>query len=76
MTNRYLKITRAIPTSETTATHDARMFLGHWIVSYRIPEHLVTENGPQFMSAFFAILCGFLGLKHLTTAAYHTQTNG
>lgn len=59
-----------------TATHVANMFLDHRIVPYSIRDHLVADNGPHFVSKFFATLCGFLGVKRLATTAYHFQTNG
>lgn len=67
MTDRYSQMTEAIPTSETLARHVANVFVGHWIVSYGIPGHLLMENDPSFVSMFFSTLCMFRGLDHLAT---------
>lgn len=45
MTDRYLKMTRAIFTSKTAVTRFANVFLEHWIVPYGMPDHLPTGNG-------------------------------
>lgn len=71
MTDRHSKLTRAVPTTQTTALHVASIFYDHWIIPYGIPDHLLTENSNQFVSKFFATLCQFLDLKHLTTTTFH-----
>lgn len=76
ITDRYSKVTRAIPTSKTASTHAANIFFEHWVIPYGIPKYLLTDNGPQFTSKFFAMICSLLGVKHLTTTAYHPQTKG
>lgn len=76
MTYRCSKIKRAIPTSKTTATNVANVFLDQCIVPYGIPDYSLADNGPEFVSKFLATLCTFLGLKNLTTTAYHPQTSG
>lgn len=43
---------------------------------YGIPNFVLTDNGPQFSAKFFAGFCVYLGVKHLTTTAYHRQANG
>lgn len=40
------------------------------------PDTVLTDNGKQFTSKFFAALCAFLGTKLITTAEYHSQANG
>ena len=41
-----------------------------------LPVHLVTDNGPQFVSERFASFCAANGIKHITSAPYHPSTNG
>ena len=41
-----------------------------------LPVHLVTDNGPQFVSERFASFCAVNGIKHITSAPYHPSTNG
>ncbi len=41
-----------------------------------IPEKILSDKGPQFMSAVMKDLTSFLGITHVTSSAYHPQTNG
>jgi len=76
ITDRYSKLTRAIPVASITAPHVASIFVDHWVIPYGIPEQILSDNGKQFVSKFFAALCAFLGAKLTTTTAYHPQCNG
>lgn len=40
------------------------------------PEQLVSNNGPQFVSAEFKVFIKNNGIKHVTSAPYHPATNG
>ena len=37
---------------------------------------MVTDNGPQFVSAEFAVFLEERGIKHIRTALYHPEANG
>nr|XP_055076811.1 uncharacterized protein K02A2.6-like [Misgurnus anguillicaudatus] len=41
-----------------------------------VPEQLVSDNGPQFISEEFQIFLKNNGIKHVTSAPYHPATNG
>ncbi len=41
-----------------------------------IPERILSDKGPQFMSFVMKELTTFLGVNHVTSSAYHPQTNG
>lgn len=41
-----------------------------------VPSQLVSDNGPQFMSAEFSKFIALNGIKHITSAPYHPSTNG
>lgn len=43
---------------------------------YGIPDVLVTDNGPQFASAEFAVFAKTWMFKHSTSSPYHPQSNG
>lgn len=37
---------------------------------------IVSDNGPQFSSMEFQTFCAAIGVKHITSAPYHPQSNG
>ena len=43
---------------------------------YGIPDVLITDNGPQFASAEFAVFAKTWMLQHTTSSPYHPQSNG
>jgi len=44
--------------------------------AYRLPEQLVTDNGPQFTAEEFAVFLKRNGIKHIKVAPYHPSSNG
>lgn len=38
-------------------------FIDYWIVPFGIPTYLLTDNGPQFVSKFYALAYGHLGVS-------------
>lgn len=74
--DRYSKLTRAIPTSKTTVSRLANLFLDHWIVPFGVPTYLLTDYVPKFGSKSFQSVSRKLGIKHLSATSYHPQTNG
>ena len=43
---------------------------------FSLPEHIVTDNGPSFVSAEFREFLKRNGIKHTISAPYHPATNG
>lgn len=76
ITDSYSKLGRAIPSSKMTATHVVYVSLDPRVLPYGIPDHLLMDSGSQFVSKFFAALCGFLGMKHLTRTIEQPQKYG
>ncbi len=62
-----------MPNITTTKTIEIlrRVFSTHGI-----PQKIVTDNGPSFVSAEFEEFLGSNGIKHNTSAPYHPSTNG
>ena len=47
-----------------------------WVARFGAPASITTDRGVQFTSAIWAVLCQRLGIRHITTTAYHPQSNG
>ena len=58
-------------TSTATITVLRKLF-----AAYGLPLQVVTDNGPQFVSAEFAEFMRGNGIKHIKSAPYHPATNG
>ncbi|KFD46515.1 hypothetical protein M513_12600, partial [Trichuris suis] len=58
-------------TASRTVSEMRRIFATHGI-----PEVLVTDNGPQFVSEEFSSFCIQQGVNHVTTAPYMPHSNG
>ena len=58
-------------TSAATITELRKIF-----ARYGLPEQLVSDNGPQFVSAEFTQFLKSNGVKHIKSAPYHPSTNG
>ena len=43
---------------------------------HRIPESLVTGNGPQYSSREFAAFCNHWGINHITSSPLYPKING
>ncbi len=71
----HLKWAEVIETQTTTAgrtiTELRRLF-----ASYGLPEQIVSDNGPQFVSEEFALFLHMNGVKHIRSSLYHPSSNG
>ena len=76
ITDRFSNLAQVTPLSSTTAPAVANDFIDNWVILYGLPVSILSENGPQFVAKFFEAVCLTLGLKHVTTTAYQSQTNG
>lgn len=65
MTNRFPKLAKATPMTETTAIKVAIVFIKHWIAKFGLPSKVFTDNGPQLTSKFFQEIREELGVKRL-----------
>jgi transposase InsO family protein len=51
-------------------------FLYKQVISYGVPNYLLTDRGSNFTSGYVRGFLSSLGCKHITTTAYRPQTNG
>ena len=72
-TTRWMEV---IPLTSTTATACADALVMGWISRFGVPAAITTDRGVQFTSATWQVLCKRLGIEHITTTAYHPQSNG
>jgi hypothetical protein len=51
-------------------------FINTWVARYGVPEAVTSDRGRQFTSALWEGLCKNLQINHISTTAYHPQSNG
>src|ERR1700738_378118 len=75
--DRFAKRTFSIPCFKNIdAKESARLFLHYVYRIYGPPDSIVSDRGPQFVSAFWKEFTGILGIKLKLSTAYHPQTDG
>jgi hypothetical protein len=66
-----------IPCYKTTNAKDmAELFITHVYRHHGVPDSIVSDRGPQFISDFWNEFCHILGVKLKLSTAYHAPTNG
>jgi Integrase zinc binding domain/Integrase core domain len=73
--DRFSKLTRAVPVRNVTAETVEIAFFNEWRSLYGIPLVLLSDNSPQFASRFFQAVCATVVVEQLFTSTYHPQTN-
>jgi len=58
-------------TTDTTVKHLRQIFATHGL-----PRQIISNNGPQFVSATFQKFCEARGIQHTKTAPYSPRSNG
>src|SRR5258708_4373828 len=64
----------AIPTLDSAGV--AWLFLEHVWHHHGLPEEVISNHGPAFVSNFSHDLATLLGVKLTLSTSYHPQTNG
>ena len=59
-----------------TTTSKTIELLQHMFAASRLPEQLVSDNGPQFVSEEFRQFTRGNGIKHIRSSPYHPASNG
>ena len=76
MIDRKTRWFEVVPLRNISAETVAKNLIANWISRYGIPKSIISDRGTQFESQLFNELTKQLGIKHLSTTAYHPQTNG
>lgn len=71
----HSKWPEVIPMKSTTSSKTIEV-LRDMFATFGIPEQLVSDNGPQFVSEEFQTFLKLNGIRHITSAPYHPATNG
>ena len=71
----HSKWLEVVPMS-TTTTEKTLDVLRSMFARYGLPEQLVSDNGPQFVSSEFERFMKENGIKHIRTSPYHPASNG
>jgi hypothetical protein len=66
----------AVPIKDITAAAVADALVAGWVARFGVPGSITSDRGTQFTSDLWAVLCRRLGIVHITTTAYHPQSNG
>ena len=75
------KATKRIALIPGASTWTAPEWTNAWIdqlltMDFSLPSQIITDRDPKFLSSFWKAACVKLGIKMLTSTAYHPQTDG
>ena len=71
----FSKWPEVVEMTSTTAAQTIKV-LRDIFSHHGLPEHIVSDNGPQFVSSDFADFCKNNAIKHLRVSPYHPASNG
>jgi hypothetical protein len=75
--DRLSKMLHIAPTTDTVTSEGmARLFRDNVWRHHGLPEQIISDRGPQFVSKFMKELNSILGIKTAASTAYHPQTDG
>lgn len=66
ISDRYSKLIKASPTTNTTATRIINIFMERYTYNFGVPSTVLTDNGLQFTCKFFPEICNNLAVKTVT----------
>lgn len=76
ITDRLTKGIILIGMDEITSEAVANVFLTHFYMHHGLPLAITSDRGPQFVSAFWKIVCNRLSIERRLSTAFHPQTDG
>jgi transposase InsO family protein len=76
ITDRLTKSVILVSMVETTAERVADAFFTHFYMHHGLPRAITSDRGPQFVGAFWRIICEKLSIQRRLTTAFHPQSDG
>ena len=76
VTNHFTCYTQEYVTPSQMAQTSAKTLWDNFIIHYRLPEKILSDQGRNFETKLIANLLRLTGTKKLRTSPYHPQTNG
>lgn len=75
--DRFTKMVHFVPCRKEISGHaTAELFLTHIVRLHGLPEDVISDRGPQFVSHFWRRLLEILGTATKLSTAHHPQTDG
>jgi len=75
--DRFTKMGHFIPTTERTSAEGlARLFRDNIWKLHGLPDSIISDRGPQFVTGIMKELNCMLGIKTKLSTAFHPQTDG
>ena len=75
--DRFTKWAEFFPCLKTiTAKEASNIFLKEVFSRHGLPQEIVSDRGPQFVSQFFSSLTKSLGIKQCLSSAFYPQSDG
>ena len=75
--DRFSKMCHLIPCNESIdACETATLMLKHVVKHHGLPDDIVSDRGPQFVSKFWSEICRRMGITRKLSTAAHPQTDG
>jgi hypothetical protein len=75
MTDRFTKFCEVAAIPHKSATVVARTLFGRWIVRYRAPESVVSDQGQEFCNMVMYAMCDLWRIKKKRSSPFHPQAN-
>ena len=72
----FTRYAQAYVTKTQTSQMTAKTLWDKFIVHYRLPKKILTDQGQNFEGQLVADLCEVMGMQKIQTSPYHPQTNG
>lgn len=72
----FTKLAEAVPLPDQKAETVARAFVERVVLRHGVPQQELMDRGINFISNLMNETCRLLGIRKLTTTAYHPESNG